>query len=296
MSEDLHSLVGSYVADALDAEERDAFERHLRACGDCRREVADLREVVLQLGADDVGPPPAGLKERVLAEIEHVDQEAAVPQVDEPAEGTPHKDAKDAAETEVKPFEGPQSAVEVEASPGSGGAVVRSLGERRSTRSRRPWALAAAASVVALVVLAGVLGAAVTRLQDRVASLQVANEQVAQLLTAERVRAVALAQQGDSRARIMWSPVHGAGVLVADGMPAAPRQHEYQVWFVHDDVQVSAGTVQVGADGNATVVVTGDLDTATAVMVTVEPLGGSEQPTGEPLMHTAVPLGGATQA
>ena len=46
---DLHTLTGAYAADALDPVERDAFERHLQECADCRQEVAELRATTARL-------------------------------------------------------------------------------------------------------------------------------------------------------------------------------------------------------------------------------------------------------
>jgi anti-sigma-K factor RskA len=62
-------LAGAYVLDALPPEQVVAFEDHLRTCAACRAEVAELSQVVdvLPLALDEVAPP-AGLKERLLAE------------------------------------------------------------------------------------------------------------------------------------------------------------------------------------------------------------------------------------
>ncbi len=62
--------VGAYVLDALDANEIEAFEAHLGTCSECRAEVAELRQVVavLPLAAESV-QPPAGLRDRILAEV-----------------------------------------------------------------------------------------------------------------------------------------------------------------------------------------------------------------------------------
>jgi anti-sigma factor RsiW len=40
--ETLHGLTAAYALDALDPEERDAFEEHLAGCERCRVEVAEL--------------------------------------------------------------------------------------------------------------------------------------------------------------------------------------------------------------------------------------------------------------
>ena len=59
--------VGAYVLDALDPEERAAFENHLRGCSMCQAEVAELRQVVdvLPLAAD-VAEPPSALRGRIM--------------------------------------------------------------------------------------------------------------------------------------------------------------------------------------------------------------------------------------
>ncbi|MDQ3849020.1 MAG: anti-sigma factor, partial [Actinomycetota bacterium] len=71
--------------------------------------------------------------------------------------------------------------------------------------------------------------------------------------------------------------------LVVAGLPAPPRGRIYQVWLKH------AGTRQapeptpvlfsVTRDGRASVAVPGDLGDVDAVLVTDEPLGGSQVPT-----------------
>jgi anti-sigma factor RsiW len=48
---DLHTLTGAYALDALDDDERSAFERHLQACDACAVEVAGLRATSTRLAA-----------------------------------------------------------------------------------------------------------------------------------------------------------------------------------------------------------------------------------------------------
>lgn len=72
MSGEIHALSGAYAIDALDAAEREAFERHLAACGECRAEVDSLREAAASL-ADGVSlVPPAHLRDAVLDNIAKV--------------------------------------------------------------------------------------------------------------------------------------------------------------------------------------------------------------------------------
>jgi anti-sigma-K factor RskA len=63
--------VGAYLLDALDGRERRAFERHLRSCDECRREVERLRPAADVLpGSVEQVEPPARLKSALMAEIE----------------------------------------------------------------------------------------------------------------------------------------------------------------------------------------------------------------------------------
>jgi len=59
-----------YVIDAMTAEERRAFESHLRSCAECRAEVASLEGVDEALAsAVPQIDPPAALRDRVMAGI-----------------------------------------------------------------------------------------------------------------------------------------------------------------------------------------------------------------------------------
>lgn len=72
MSGDIHALSGAYAVDALDDQERDAFERHLAVCSACQAEVDSLREAAISL-ADAVSlTPPPHLRAVVLDNIARV--------------------------------------------------------------------------------------------------------------------------------------------------------------------------------------------------------------------------------
>lgn len=63
---DLHTLTGAYALDALDPEEREAFEAHLACCPTCTEEVEGFRAATTMLAATVSEPPPAHLKGVVL--------------------------------------------------------------------------------------------------------------------------------------------------------------------------------------------------------------------------------------
>jgi anti-sigma-K factor RskA len=65
---DIHALSGAYAVDALDDVERELFEEHLAECPACRAEVESLGEASALLAETVLDAPPAGLRDRVLAQ------------------------------------------------------------------------------------------------------------------------------------------------------------------------------------------------------------------------------------
>jgi anti-sigma factor RsiW len=64
---DTHDLVAPYALDALTAEERAEFERHLETCDRCRDELRELQETAASLAWASAGPePPGELRGRIL--------------------------------------------------------------------------------------------------------------------------------------------------------------------------------------------------------------------------------------
>ena len=66
---DVEDLLGAYALDALDPDERDAVELHLRECPRCRAEVLDFRETAALL-AYGGAEAPAGVWEKIQASLE----------------------------------------------------------------------------------------------------------------------------------------------------------------------------------------------------------------------------------
>jgi len=63
--------IGAYLLGALNDLERQAFERHLRACSECQEELERLRPAAEALPGSVVQlDPPPGLKKRLMAEVE----------------------------------------------------------------------------------------------------------------------------------------------------------------------------------------------------------------------------------
>lgn len=67
MSPDVHALVGAYLLDALDDDERADFEAHLAQCDACAEEVGSLRAATAALAEPLPVEPSPDLRGRVLA-------------------------------------------------------------------------------------------------------------------------------------------------------------------------------------------------------------------------------------
>ncbi len=74
-------------------------------------------------------------------------------------------------------------------------------------------------------------------------------------------------------------------ILVAENMPSVPEDRTCQIWVIHDDVPTPSGLFD--PEGNMTAAaVTTSIEKADAIAVTVEPAGGSEKPTSDPVLLT----------
>jgi anti-sigma-K factor RskA len=61
----------------------------------------------------------------------------------------------------------------------------------------------------------------------------------------------------------------------------------YELWYIGESSPRAAGTFIVDAGGRSWFVLTGAMHAGDAVGVTVEPVGGSEQPTTDPVVAIA---------
>jgi len=72
-------------------------------------------------------------------------------------------------------------------------------------------------------------------------------------------------------------------VLVADNLPSVPEGQTCQIWVIKGDVPESSGLFQPGGTETAAPITT-PIKKGDTIAVTVEPAGGSEQPTTDPVL------------
>ena len=147
----------------------------------------------------------------------------------------------------------------------------------RVVRRRRPSLLVAAAAAVVL------LGAGTVIWQQPWADETVqAPTAVEEVLAASDARSTTLDFPGGASATVTRSDSLGRAVIETHRMPAPPAGKVYQVWYdMPGEGMVSAGVMPVAED--QTMMLSGDAAVALAAGITVEPEGGSEEPTSEPI-------------
>ena len=147
------------------------------------------------------------------------------------------------------------------------------------TAPRRRFRLAALAAAAAVITVVGV-GVAVTQpWGDDTSQVQVSA--VDRVLQAEDAESYTNTIDG-SEATLVRSPSLNQAVLVTKDMAPPPEGKVYELWLDHKRVgMVPAGLMAEG--GEQQILLDGDPATAIGAGITVEPAGGSEEPTLPPV-------------
>ncbi|WP_424534306.1 anti-sigma factor [Sphaerisporangium viridialbum] len=165
-------------------------------------------------------------------------------------------------------------------------AVVAPAPRRRRPAGWRTWS--AAVTTVAAVAATVVFGVATVRVQDRLEQAEQANRQVSAVLGAADAR-LATATTDGGRGTVVVSRSQGRLVFVAAGLAPLPDGRAYQLWQIAPGRIRSAGLLSTDSGGERMAMVTAPAPGATKLGVTIEPVGGSAQPTSPPLLLVDVP-------
>jgi anti-sigma factor RsiW len=249
MSTDVHTLSGAYALDALTPEEAEEFARHLDACESCRTEVREFRQAAARMGAAEALTPPAELRGRLLAIVDRT------PQLPPP----------------------PASASDPER-PSSGAARLPAGAPDQGKHGSRRW-LTWVATAAAAVVLIGI-GVVGIRSAFSPATPQL-SAAASEVFTSSDVRTTTVKTANGGQLRVGVSTrLHEMAVDTRD-LPALDGSHVYQIWTVRGDTMHNAAVLTDPEAGAAM----GLPGPATRVAVTVEPKGGSKQPTTAPIVQ-----------
>lgn len=288
--DDPSTLTGSYALDALSDEERAQVEAALASSPELLAETDSLRETALQLAySTDPIEPPASLKASLMAQIQNTPQVApAAPAASAPASAPVSSGAASSdAGREARPASAPSPASSVVPGPAETAARRRWF--------QRPAAALSAAAAVAVVFLGVGLGVGGV-LSPAGESPRPGTSQGTSVLdgiyAASDFQRSSTPVQGGGTATVVWSQDLGKSAVILDGVEAAPKGKTYELWYIDSKQQggaiTPAGLMDRYADGVHSAVLTGKVRDGVTVGITVEPEGGSKQPTTTPI--AAVPL------
>jgi len=312
MDDHLHLLTGAYALNALDEDERRHFEKSLTPGHPVAEEARELSQVAALLAAGTTPvAPPADLKARLMAQIAVTPQfEAATgpagqeDAVQEPA-GTvpaPASASEDTTTAQPPPSHGADRAAE-EAGAGSAriappvtrstDAEVVPLPARRASSSTR-W-LAAVATVLA-VATAGTAGWAFQAQSQReeaerrlAAAQDSPAEAMNRIIAAPDAKLKQFAVPGGATMLVMHSEKEGRGGVMTLGMAAAPQGKSYELWLIDQaGAAKPAGLLNSGGGASTWNELPGGIGSASFLGVTLEPEGGSPQPTTKPILVESI--------
>jgi anti-sigma-K factor RskA len=261
--QELIESAASYALDALDGEERAHFEAHLADCAECRTEVAAYREVAGALAHTapaTVIPRSDALRERIL------------------------RDAR-----QVRPI---TAGARVASAPPASAAIAT------LPRARTPygaWTLAAASMAAAVVIAFAYRG---ERERSRALGSELAEartmlvreDSTLAALVGPEVHVVSLAAGAGQKPvmRVFWNHTRHTFVVAAQDMPPSPAGRTYQLWAIRKGKPpASMGTFAASASGRTItpLAVSSEITDGGLIdecALTVEPMGGSPQPTETP--------------
>lgn len=252
---ELHTLTGAYALHALSEAERDEFERHLTQCSSCAQEVRELSATAARLGLALTETPPPEMRERVLNRVATVRQEP-------PA-------------------------------PGGGGGVRPGWKKRARTLPRLTLAACLAAAALGGVAVWQYDTARDAREQSTQAERRAEqrSRDVARVLTAADAKTVnAKGLPGGGSGTVVVSQSRNEAAFVASGMSAPPSGKVYQLWFDDGGGSMRSAGLMDSSGESAAVLMKGKVDGASGMGITVEPSGGSPQPTSDPVALMGLPV------
>ncbi|HEX6345791.1 anti-sigma factor [Umezawaea sp.] len=215
---DQEELAVGWAMHALEPDEEALLRAHLPECATCRRTVRNTEAVTAAIGSSvDQHDPPARLRSRLMEAIEHTPQERPAPAV------VTVPDRQEVAEP------------------------VR-LDSRRNRGSNRARVLLAAAAVILVAVVTGVVGTQLGSLSEQVEAQKSRTDQLEhtfRLATDPVTRKVVLRSPDGTPMAVLFSGDDDAAVI-PEGMPSNDAGSQtYVVWGTSGNSPVALATFDV---------------------------------------------------
>ena len=253
----IEELLPFYVLDALTDEERELVESYLAEHPEAREQMSDLHSAAsaLPYGISPV-EPPRHVKKTLMARV------------------TADAEARARSRAQRRPSY----------------PLLRGM---RGENILRTFTLGIATLAIVWVII---LNTKISQLQNEIATLN--NTLAAQSDSLEQIienlpkappsNVITVSLKGTdiqprAHGQLIADPEEQSAVLVISGLPKLEANRTYQVWLISGGTPVSAGLLAIDESGQGVVIVTSDesIGSFKTLAISVEPEGGSPQPTGE---------------
>lgn len=246
--QEIEELLGAYALDAIEPAERAEVEAHLAICPQCRAEVAAHREVAALMANSSIAVPE-GLWDRIAGELS--------PELPEPMLDSKH--------------------------------LIAHLPNNEHLRKRSPafiGAMIAAAAVIIVIALLSVQVANLSRQVHTGGSTPSGIAAAVQSVLSHQHRSVVLTSTNKKFDATVAVGPNGDAYWVSSNLALLGRSKTYQLWTIVRGTTV----VSLGVLGPNPKTATGfrlEPDMR-RLMVTIEPEGGTPQPTSPVLVSAAI--------
>lgn len=284
MNEQKHTLTGAWALNALDAEEREQMRRYLAQDPEAAAEAAAFEETAAEL-AGSLPPlaPRPDLKAAVMARIGTTRQLSPLPE-EEPSQVTTDTVGDPSAPRAP-------SAPPAPPAPSVPSAQVVSLDRYRASVRRSRWTAVAAALLLVTTIAGASLWSGERAAQqeaqaslEALASAQADAEQEQEIfstiLASDDAAHLVIPSDRGGSLQLMYSRAQQAMIVQGAELPALPEGEVYQLWMIDGPDIASAGMIE---DPAAAEMREGAIPDGVTIGLTIEPIGGSDQPTMDPI-------------
>lgn len=262
--DEARELIAAFALGAVEPDEAAAVRAHIDTCADCAADLRAEEEIASALDLVAASELPAGFADRVLAAVRTDGVATDAAGTRRPLESLP-----DVGEAAGEPERW------VSTTTPEGWPAATSLPTAAETKAARRWfrppQFLAGGLAAVIVVLSFFLVSTRNELSEK-------EDLVGALVGNEGIRL-----EGEHGQVGKMLPRDGGGLLVVRGLARSPRRLDYQLWYLDDGTPRSAGVFDVSSELTSVEIETPIRD-ADGAAITLEPEGGSEQPTTSPVM------------